>query len=250
MNLEGKVAFISGSSRGIGYYIAKLFALNGAKVVICGSSFESASKAALKLREDINIDEDKIFPVGLDMRDKEQIKDSVECVIKKWKRIDILVNNAGITSNQPFLESTDEDFENMFKINFFGLVTLTRSVALHMKDYGGSIINTGSMVGVYGGYNQAEYASSKSAICGFTKSLAKELGQYKIRVNVVAPGVVKTDMMDDFVSLEMANKLSAMTPLGRIGAVEDLAGAYLYLASDMSKFTTGTIIRVDGGLVM
>ena len=118
-----------------------------------------------------------------------------------------------------------------------------------MKNTGGSIINTSSMVGTYGGRNQAAYASSKFAINGLTKSLAKELGIYNIRVNAVSPGVVETDMMD-IVTPEMKEALIKMTPLNRMASPSDLAGIYLYLASDLSKFTTGTIIGVDGGLVM
>ena len=118
-----------------------------------------------------------------------------------------------------------------------------------MKETGGSIINTSSMVGNYGARNQSAYASSKFAINGLTKSLAKELGMYNIRVNAVAPGVVATDMMS-IVTDEMKQGLLRMTPLNKMAEPTDLAGAYLYLASDLSKFTTGTIIQVDGGLVM
>lgn len=137
----------------------------------------------------------------------------------------------------------------MFNINFFGVVTLTREVVKYMKETGGSIINTSSMVGIYGSKNQSAYASSKFAINGLTKSLAKELGIYNIRVNAVAPGVVQTDMMS-IVSDEMKAGLKRMIPLNELGKPQDLAGAYLYLASDLSKYTTGTIIQVDGGLVM
>ena len=187
--------------------------------------------------------------IGLNMKDSSSMKSSVDEVIKKWKKIDVLVNNAGITSNVSLLDSTDEDFMEMFQINFFGVVSLTREVVKHMKETGGSIINTSSMVANFGARNQAAYASSKLAINGLTKSLAKELGMYNIRVNAVAPGVVATDMMS-IVTEEMKQGLLRMTPLNRMAEPTDLAGAYLYLASDLSKFTTGTIIQVDGGLVM
>jgi 3-oxoacyl-[acyl-carrier protein] reductase/7-alpha-hydroxysteroid dehydrogenase len=184
------------------------------------------------------------------MKDSEDIKRVVSEVINKWGRIDVLINNAGITSNVSLLESTDEEFREMFDINFFGVVSLTREVVKYMKDTGGSIINTSSMVGTYGGRNQSAYASSKFAINGLTKSLAKELGMYKIRVNAVSPGVVGTDMVRDNVSEEMKAGLMRMTPLARMAEPKDLAGIYLYLASDASTFTTGTIIGVDGGLIM
>lgn len=249
MNLENKVAIITGSTRGIGNSIARLFLENNAKVVICGSNEENALKAVNKMKEELNITDDNIMGIGLNMKDTSTIKDSIDKVINKWNKIDILVNNAGITSNVSLLDSTDEDFMEMFQINFFGVVSLTREVVKYMKSTGGSIINTSSMVANYGARNQSAYASSKFAINGLTKSLAKELGMYNIRVNAVAPGVVATDMMS-IVTEEMKQGLLRMTPLNKMAEPQDLAGAYLYLASDLSKFTTGTIIQVDGGLVM
>ena len=249
MNLENKVAIITGSTRGIGNSIARLFLENNAKVVICGSTEENALKAVNKMKEELNLTDDNIMGIGLNMKDTSTIKESVDKVINKWNKIDILVNNAGITSNVSLLDSTDEDFMDMFQINFFGVVSLTREVVKYMKETGGSIINTSSMVGNYGARNQSAYASSKFAINGLTKSLAKELGMYNIRVNAVAPGVVATDMMS-IVTEEMKQGLLRMTPLNKMAEPTDLAGAYLYLASDLSKFTTGTIIQVDGGLVM
>lgn len=249
MNLKNKVALITGSTRGIGNSIAKLFLENGAKVVICGSTKENAEKAVTKMKEELNLTDDNIMGIGLNMKDNSSMKSSVDEVINKWGRVDVLVNNAGITSNVSLLDSTDEQFMEMFQINFFGVVSLTREVVKHMKETGGSIINTSSMVANYGARNQAAYASSKFAINGLTKSLAKELGMYNIRVNAVAPGVVATDMMS-IVTEEMKQGLLRMTPLNKMAEPTDLAGAYLYLASDLSKFTTGTIIQVDGGLVM
>lgn len=249
MNLENKIALITGSTRGIGKSIAKLFAKNNATVIICGRNIESSKKTIEELSTELNINKDKFFPLELDISNKENIKNAVDTVINKFNKIDILINNAGITSNVSLLESTDEEFLNMFNINFFGVVTLTREVVKYMKDTGGSIINTSSMVGSYGARNQSAYASSKFAINGLTKSLAKELGIYNIRVNAVAPGVVETDMMS-IVSEEMKAGLKRMIPLNRLAEPDELAGAYLYLASDLSKYTTGTIINVDGGIVM
>ena len=249
MKLLSKVALITGSTRGIGKSIAKLFVQEGATVIICGRNIEGSKKTVDDLRSELNIVDDRLFPLELDISNKDSIINAVNTVIKKYNRIDILINNAGITSNVSLLESTDEEFYNMFNINFFGVVTLTREVVKYMKDTGGSIINTSSMVGTYGARNQSAYASSKFAINGLTKSLAKELGIYNIRVNAVAPGVVETDMMS-IVSDEMKNGLKRMIPLSRLGDPSELSGAYLYLASDLSKYTTGTIINVDGGIVM
>lgn len=248
--LENKVVMITGSSRGIGNAIARQFVREKARVVVCGSRLESATKSAEEIKKDFNVDDDHLLPVGLNVKDTEDIKRVVSEVINKWGRIDVLINNAGITSNVSLLDSTDEEFREMFDINFFGVVSLTREVVKYMKETGGSIINTSSMVGTYGSRNQAAYASSKSAINGLTKSLAKELGKYNIRVNAVAPGAVATDMTRENVSEEMKAGLIRMTPLARMAEPKDLAGIYVYLASDAASFTTGTITGVDGGLVM
>lgn len=247
--LEGKVALITGSSRGIGYAIAKLFLEEKAKVVICGSKLDSALKACDTFSNEWYAD--NVMPLELNVSRPDTFNNVINKVIDKWGKIDILVNNAGITSNVSFTHSTSEEFMEMFKINFFGVVDLTREVVKHMKENGGgSIINTSSMVGINGGRGQTAYASSKSAINGLTISLAKELGGYNIRVNAVAPGVVGTDMMRDSVNDDMKKMLIGMTPLRKMASPEDLAGAYLYLASDRASFTTGTIIKVDGGLMM
>lgn len=247
--LEGKVALITGSSRGIGYAIAKLFLEEKAKVVICGSKLDSALKACDTFSNEWYAD--NVMPLELNVSKPDTFNNVINKVIDKWGKIDILVNNAGITSNVPFTHSTSEEFMEMFKINFFGVVDLTREVVKHMKENGGgSIINTSSMVGINGGRGQVAYASSKSAINGLTISLAKELGGYNIRVNAVAPGVVGTDMMRDSVNDDMKKMLIGMTPLRKMASPKDLAGAYLYLASDRASFTTGTIIKVDGGLMM
>lgn len=250
MKLENKVALITGSTRGIGNAVARLFLASGACVCICGSSEESANKAISQLKEDNLYSEERVMAIGVNMSNSMDIQNAVAKVIQKWGKIDILVNNAGITSNQPLLEITDEDIYKMFDVNVFGLLKMTREVVKYMKNTGGSIINTSSMVGINGGRNQVTYAASKFAVNGITKSLAKELGQYNIRVNAVAPGVVETDMMKDSVNDDMRSMLCNMTPLKKMARPEDLVGAYLYLASDDANFTTGTIIQVDGGLVM
>jgi len=250
MNVKDKVILITGSTRGIGNAIAREFIKENAKVVICGSKLDNSIRAVEEIKNELNINDEYILPVGLDMKDTANIKEVIEEIISKWGRIDVLINNAGITSNVSLLDSTDEEFREMFDINFFGVVSLTREVVKYMKDTGGSIINTSSMVGTYGGRNQSAYSASKFAINGLTKSLAKELGMYNIRVNAVAPGVVGTDMVRENVSEEMKAGLLRMTPLGKMAQPKELAGIYLYLASDSSSFTTGQVIGVDGGLIM
>ena len=250
MKLEGKVAIVTGSSRGIGYEIAKLYLKEGAKVVVCGSSDVTAQKAVTNLQKELNIDDEAILGTGIDLKDNASIKMVITKTIERFGKIDVLVNNAGITSSESILESTDESFQNMFEINFFSCVRLIREVIPYMKKSGGSIINTSSMVGIYASPYQAAYSSSKFAVNGLTKACAKELGQYNIRVNAVAPGVVGTDMVTKNVTKEMKQLLVNSTPLRRMANPSDLAGIYLYLASDESSFTTGAIIQVDGGLVM
>ena len=249
MRLDGKVAIITGASRGIGFAIAEAFVKEGAKVALCGSRMSSAEKAVSILRE--KYPDAEMLPIGVNVNDTEEIKSMVSDVVSKWGRIDALVNNAGVTSTKSILEMTDEDFTSVIDINLVGPFKIIREVAKVMKDNGGgSIINTSSMVGSYGGKMQTAYSSSKFGINGLTKSCSKELGQYGIRVNAVAPGAVATDMAKEFTSEKMRQFLAMMTPLGRMAEPDELAGAYVYLASDESTFTTGTIINVDGGIVM
>ncbi|MBE6516744.1 MAG: 3-oxoacyl-ACP reductase FabG [Thermoplasmata archaeon] len=249
MRLDGKVAIITGASRGIGFAIAEAYVREGARIALCGSRLSSAEKAVSILRE--RYPDADMLPIGVNVNDTEEIKAMVSAVVSKWGRIDVLVNNAGITSTKSILEMTDEDFTSVIDINLVGPFKITREVANVMKDNGGgSIINTSSMVGSYGGKMQTAYSSSKFGINGLTKSCAKELGQYNIRVNAVAPGAVATDMAKEFTSDKMRQYLAMMTPLGRMAEPDELAGAYVYLASDESTFTTGTIINVDGGIVM
>lgn len=249
MRLENKVAIITGASRGIGFAIAEAFVREGAKVAVCGSRLSSAEKAVSILRE--KYPQAEMLPIGVNVNDTEEIKSMVSAVVDKWGRVDVLVNNAGVTSTKSILEMTDEDFTSVIDINLVGPFKIIREVAKVMRDNGGgSIINTSSMVGSYGGKMQTAYSSSKFGINGLTKSCAKELGQYNIRVNAVAPGAVATDMAKEFTSDKMRQFLAMMTPLGRMAEPDELAGAYVYLASDEATFTTGTIVNVDGGIVM
>lgn len=249
MKLQDKVALITGASRGIGFAVAAAFVKAGAKVALCGSRPESARRAAEQLTGQFPGAE--ILPLGVDVADTAAIERTVAAVVEKWGRIDVLVNNAGITSAKQIWDMSDEDFESVLRINLSGPFKFIRAVSKQMKEQGGgSIINTSSMVGTYGGKMQTAYSSSKFGVNGLTKSCAKELGPYNIRVNAVAPGVVGTDMVAGSVSETMLAGLKAVTPLGRMALPEELAGAYLYLASDEASFTTGTIMHVDGGIVM
>lgn len=248
MRLKNKVAIVTGASRGIGFGVATAFVREGAKLALCGSRLSSAQKAAEQLQA--QFPQAEILPFGIDLADTGSIKVMVAAVVEKWGTIDVLVNNAGITSTQSIFEMTDEDFDSVIRVNLSGPFKCIREVAKVMKEHGGSIINTSSMVGTYGGRMQTAYSSSKFGVNGLTKSCAKELGPYGIRVNAVAPGVVATDMMKNSVNEQMLEGLKRVTPLGRAADPRELAGAYVYLASDEASFTTGTLVHVDGGIVM
>ena len=248
MLLEGKVAIVTGASRGIGFAVAKAYACEGARVAVCGSREETAQKAVQELQK--LCPGAQLLPVGVDVSDGEAIRAMVARVMERWGKIDILVNNAGVTGAKPIFDMTDEDFESMIDINLTGPFKCTREVAKVMKQTGGCIINTSSLVGTYASRMQTAYVATKFGINGLTKACARELGPYGIRVNAVAPGVVQTDMVAQSVDGQMLAALKGMTPLGRVAQPDELAGAYVYLASDAASFTTGAILAVDGGIVM
>ena len=248
MLLEGKVAIVTGASRGIGFAVAKAYACEGVRVAVCGSREETAQKAVQELQK--LCPGAQLLPVGVDVSDADAIRAMVARVMERWGKIDILVNNAGITGAKPIFDMTDEDFESMIDINLTGPFKCTREVAKVMKQTGGCIINTSSLVGTYASRMQTAYVASKFGINGLTKACARELGPYGIRVNAVAPGVVQTDMVAQSVDGQMLAALKGMTPLGRVAQPDELAGAYVYLASDAASFTTGAILAVDGGIVM
>lgn len=247
--LENKTAIITGAGQGIGYAIAEAFLEAGARVAICDINPETTPQAAQTLND--RFGEERAISIITDVTKQESIHHMAETALAAWGHIDILVNNAGITSTKQIFDMSNEDFTRVLDINLMGPFMAIREIGPIMKEQGGgSIINTSSMVGTYGGKMQTAYSSSKFAINGLTKSCAKELGQYNIRVNAVAPGVVATPMMKASVDDRMLAMLEQVTPLGHAADPQELAGAYVYLASDAASFTTGTIIHVDGGIVM
>lgn len=247
--LKGKTALITGAAQGIGFSIAKAFLEAGATVSICDIQPENTLEAAEELNDSYG--EGRALGIVTDVTRQESIRNMVQTAYEEWGHIDILVNNAGVTSTKHIFDMTNDDFTSVLDINLLGPFMAIREVGPIMREQGGgSIINTSSMVGTYGGKMQTAYSSSKFAINGLTKSCAKELGQYNIRVNAVAPGVVATPMMKNAVDDRMLAFLEQVTPLGHAANPDELAGAYVYLASDAASFTTGTIIHVDGGIVM
>ena len=240
--LKDKVAIITGGTRGIGLEIAKVFLENNAKVIIFGSKEESVKKAINGLKE-LEYDVDGYYP---DLNDRDQLNDIVEKINEKYGRIDILINNAGISANKKIEETSFEEFNNIINLNVNAVFNMTAAVVPYMKkQHEGVILNTSSMVSLYGQPSGVGYPTSKFAVNGMTKSLARELGPDNIRVNAVAPGITNTDMVSTLPK-EVIEPLIKTIPLGRIGEPRDVANAFLYLASPMASYVTGTILSVDG----
>lgn len=240
--LENKVAIITGGTRGIGLEIARLFKENKAKVIILGSKKESVDKAI----EILNKENHQVEGYYPNLNNYNEIVETIENIIKKYGCIDILVNNAGISANKKIEDTTSEDFANIINLNVNAIFNMTKAVVPHMKEKkGGVILNTSSMVSIYGQPSGVGYPASKFAVNGITKSLARELAPSNIRVNAVAPGITNTDMVASLPK-EMIEPLIKTIPLGRIGETRDVANAFLFLASDMASYITGEILSVDG----
>lgn len=244
MMLENKVAIVTGGSRGIGFATVEAFLAEGATVVLCGSRPESAAKAVAQLKEkDPNAKVEGICP---NLADYAEVKAAFDAVAEKYGRIDVLVNNAGVSDSTPLASYTEEKFDQVMDLNVKGVFTCVKAAAEWMtKQHSGVILNTSSVVSKYGQPSGLAYPTSKFAVNGMTLSLARELGPSGIRVNAVAPGITYTDMMRA-VPKEMIEPLVAQIPLRRIGQPEDIANAFVFLASDKASYITGVVLNVDG----
>ena len=240
--LKGKTAIVTGGTRGIGFAIVKKYLENGANVALAGSRQESVEKALKQL----SAYEGRIMGIWPDLCDPEAVARDFAAVKERFGRVDILANNAGVSSRTSLYEYTLEEFSKLMEINVKAVFVCSQAAARIMKEQGGGvIINTSSMVGEYGQPSGCGYPASKFAVNGLTKSLARELAKDQIRVNAVAPGVTRTDMVAALPQ-EMVDRISAGIPLGRMGEPLDIANAYLYLASDLASYVTGITLRVDG----
>ena len=242
--LKDKVAVITGATRGIGYATAKKFLENGCKVAIFGSKSETVKKALESLRkENKDYDVKGFYPDLTNLKEVEEVFNKIKDL---YGKIDILVNNAGISARESIYEYKEEDFKKIMDLNVNAVFNCSKAVSLIMNENkGGVILNTSSMVSIYGQPSGCGYPASKFAVNGLTKSLARELGKDGIRVNAVAPGIILTDMMKS-VPDNVIEPLIKTIPLGRIGRAEDVANAFLFLASDMASYITGAILPVDG----
>ena len=241
MNLEGKVAIVTGASRGIGAAIVKRLAADGATIVAVARSIETCEGAAMCMKVDVS--------------DSAQVDACVKATIEKFGRVDILVNNAGITKDGLLMRMSDDDWDKVLGINLKGTFLFTRAVSRPMMKNkgadgtasGGAIVNIASVVGLTGNAGQANYTASKGGVIALTKTVAKELGSRNIRCNAVAPGFIVSDMTDKLPE-DVRAKYAETIPLKRFGAAEDVANCVAWLVGPESSYVTGQIISVNGGM--
>ena len=244
MRLQNKVAVITGGSRGIGFATADAFLREGATVIIAASSKASADKAVAALKE--KHPNSRVGGIAPNMASLEDVRSIFKTVAATYGCIDILVNNAGVSESTPFMDYTEDTFDKVMDLNVKGVFNATRAAAECMVPRGsGVILSTSSMVSISGQPSGFAYPASKFAVNGLTVSLARELGPKGIRVNAVAPGITETDMMKA-VPKEVIEPMVARIPLRRLGQPEDIANAFVFLASDEASYITGVVLSVDG----
>ncbi|WP_226671224.1 3-oxoacyl-ACP reductase FabG [Metabacillus litoralis] len=246
MKLTEKVAVITGGANGIGLAASELFAKEGAKVAMVDFDEVSGVEKASELRsQGLTVE---FFQV--DVSSEESVHAVMERIAAKWDGIDILINNAGITRDAMLHKLSSSDFKRVLDVNVNGVFYCTQAVVPYLVEKGkGKIINTSSVSGTYGNVGQTNYAAAKAAVIGMTKTWAKELGRKGINVNAVAPGFTETSMVAS-VPEKVIEQMIAMVPMQRLGKPKDIANAYLFLASDDSDYVNGTVLHVDGGIMM
>lgn len=247
MKLEGKIAVVTGGSRGIGFATCKKLASEGATIIITDICDSEVAAPAIKELEDMGA---KAKFYQSDVSDFASATETVNSIIEEFGGLDILVNNAGIVRDKLMLKMEEQDFDAVININLKGTYNMIKATYKHfMKQRSGRIISLASVVGIMGNAGQANYSASKAGIIGLTKSVAKELGARNVTVNAIAPGYIVTDMTDAL-SDKAKEAIDAGIPMKRRGTPEDVANAICFLASDDAAYITGEVLRVDGGMAM
>lgn len=245
--LEGKICIVTGGTRGIGKSIVTEFARQGAKVAF---TYRSSAEKAQAIEAEITEMGQTAKGFQVDAGNFEAVQKFIDEVLAEFERIDVIVNNAGITKDTLLLRMGEDHWNDVIQTNLNSVFYMTKAALRPMlKQRSGSFINISSVVGLQGNAGQANYAASKAGMIGFTKSVAREVGSRSIRANVVAPGFIATEMTDQIPEKELASWLQNI-PLKRAGEPEDVANLCIFLASDMSKYVTGQVYNVDGGMVM
>lgn len=246
MRLKDKVCIVTGSGSGIGQATAIKFALEGAKVAVCDVNETAAADTVKEIQEKGG--EAKNYKV--DITDKESIQNMVDDLMKQYGRIDVLVNNAGIIMDAQLKKMTDDQFDKVINVNLRGTYLCSKAVVnIFIEQQKGVILNASSIVGLYGNFGQTNYAASKFGVIGFTRTWAKELGKYNVRVNAVCPGFIATSIlapMPEKVIKSMEDKV----PMKRLGKPEEIANTYAFLASDEASYVNGAVVEVSGGIII
>ena len=246
IQLDGKVALVTGASRGIGAVVAHRLAQAGARV---GVNFHASSDAAEIVADSINKAGGEAILVGGDVSQEEPAEKVIKNLVDHYGRIDILVNNAGINKDQLLIRMKPEDFDSVMNVNLRGAFLCTRYAMTHMiRQRSGRVINMSSVVGLSGNPGQANYAAAKAGLVGLTKAVAREVASRNVTVNALAPGYITTAMVDEL-SEETQDKILSTIPMGRFGTPEDVAEAVIFLAGDGASYITGQVLTIDGGMI-